>query len=147
MHASILLQKLLPLRMPVGLRCRCLGIRSRSALSWQDTHPCPYNCCCKQEKVSLREDGRPSSSRPRHLPCEHMRVNLLSRTCRPSPPTCAVCSGGIEVGDGCIMFGLYHLVRFVLQISSHFGSRRQEAQRLGRILRPKVRQITFAVEA
>ena len=27
----------------------------------------------------------------------------------------------------------------VIQISSHFGSRRQEAQRLGRILRPKPR--------
>ena len=26
------------------------------------------------------------------------------------------------------------------KISSHFGSRRQEAQRLGRILRPKVRE-------
>lgn len=25
----------------------------------------------------------------------------------------------------------------IIQISSHFGSRRQEAQRLGRILRPK----------
>lgn len=32
----------------------------------------------------------------------------------------------------------------MLQISSHFGSRRQEAQRLGRILRPKVR---FSKEA
>jgi DNA excision repair protein ERCC-3 len=26
----------------------------------------------------------------------------------------------------------------LIQVSSHFGSRRQEAQRLGRILRPKV---------
>ena len=27
----------------------------------------------------------------------------------------------------------------IIQISSHYGSRRQEAQRLGRILRPKPR--------
>ena len=31
-------------------------------------------------------------------------------------------------------------VNVVVQISSHYGSRRQEAQRLGRILRPKPRQ-------
>merc|ERR1719295_1874887 len=31
-------------------------------------------------------------------------------------------------------------VNVVIQISSHYGSRRQEAQRLGRILRPKPRQ-------
>ena len=28
----------------------------------------------------------------------------------------------------------------IIQIASHFGARRQEAQRLGRILRPKARQ-------
>jgi len=30
----------------------------------------------------------------------------------------------------------------LIQVSSHFGSRRQEAQRLGRILRPKVCTLT-----
>jgi ERCC3/RAD25/XPB C-terminal helicase len=29
------------------------------------------------------------------------------------------------------------IATMILQVSSHFGSRRQEAQRLGRILRPK----------
>lgn len=34
---------------------------------------------------------------------------------------------------------VFSLGMLLVQISSHFGSRRQEAQRLGRILRPKVR--------
>ncbi len=33
----------------------------------------------------------------------------------------------------------------VPQVSSHFGSRRQEAQRLGRILRPKVAVLHYAI--
>ncbi len=32
----------------------------------------------------------------------------------------------------------------IIQISSHAGSRRQEAQRLGRILRPKARTLALA---
>jgi DNA excision repair protein ERCC-3 len=32
-------------------------------------------------------------------------------------------------------------VNVIIQISSHFSSRRQEAQRLGRILRPKSRAL------
>ncbi|CAE7945414.1 repB, partial [Symbiodinium sp. KB8] len=39
-----------------------------------------------------------------------------------------------KVGDNAIDLPVANVI---LQISSHYGSRRQEAQRLGRILRPK----------
>lgn len=44
------------------------------------------------------------------------------------------CIGLSKVGDTSIDIPEANVI---IQVSSHFGSRRQEAQRLGRILRPK----------
>lgn len=45
----------------------------------------------------------------------------------------------LQVGDNSIDIPEANVI---IQISSHAGSRRQEAQRLGRILRAKVSQVT-----
>jgi len=49
-----------------------------------------------------------------------------------------------KVGDNAIDLPAANII---IQISSHFGSRRQEAQRLGRILRPKQKQSSVVAES
>jgi superfamily II DNA or RNA helicase len=56
--------------------------------------------------------------------------------------SCSKLSGAeSQVGDNSIDIPEANVI---IQISSHAGSRRQEAQRLGRILRAKVRHLFFA---
>ncbi|OQR93463.1 TFIIH basal transcription factor complex helicase XPB subunit [Thraustotheca clavata] len=62
---------------------------------------------------------------------ENERMRLL-QAFRSSPQVNVVCLS--KVGDTSIDLPEANVI---IQVSSHFGSRRQEAQRLGRILRPK----------
>lgn len=111
-----------------------LGVRARSGLH---THvallPPPRYCCSNQESVSLRDD-------PRVYPTSQHVARGAQTVVHVFPFRMVVYSSswwGLTPEWLYTMY-LFLFLFFGIQISSHFGSRRQEAQRLGRILRPKV---------